>query len=222
MQSQQPDGSPHAKLPPPAPRARGGAARAWLWRQMRLWHWVSSAVSLTGMMLFAFTGITLNHAGEVVSEPRVEVVEAVMPAEVLAQLRSGTAEGQRRAARWFQRRLGFAWERAQIERQGAEWLASLPQPGGDAWLTVDAGTGQVHLEKTHRGWIAYLNDLHKGRHTGRAWRVFLDIFSLSCFVFCLTGAGLLALHAPRRRVTWLVVAAGVLAPVLLAVWRLHD
>ncbi|MCS6954491.1 MAG: PepSY-associated TM helix domain-containing protein [Bryobacteraceae bacterium] len=210
---------------PSTPRAGGPARgpffRALLWRQMRIWHWVSSALCLAGMLLFAFTGITLNHAGQIPSKPRVEVVDTVLPAAVLQQLRSGKPEELRRAAAWFRQRLGFAWDRAQIERHDGEWMASLPRPGGDAWLTVDLGTGLVHMEKSDRGWIAYLNDLHKGRHTGRAWSLFLDIFSVSCFIFCLTGLGLLFLHAPRRPATWPAVAAGLLIPALLAAWFIH-
>jgi hypothetical protein len=188
---------------------------------MRIWHWVSSALSLAGMLFFSFTGMTLNHAGQIAAKPTVEVRETVVPPEILERLRSGRPSEMQRAGAWFRRRLGFALERAEIERQGAELAANLAQPGGDAWLTVDLGSGAVHMEKTRRGWIAYLNDLHKGRHTGPVWSLFLDFFSLSCFVFCLTGLGLLVLHAPRRPATWPALAAGLLIPALLAVWFIH-
>ncbi len=56
--------------------------RAWLWRQLRLWHWVSSALCLATMLLFAFTGFTLNHAAEIASTPRLEVVDTVLPPEL--------------------------------------------------------------------------------------------------------------------------------------------
>lgn len=32
---------------------------------LRQWHWVSSALCLAGMLLFAVTGITLNHATDI-------------------------------------------------------------------------------------------------------------------------------------------------------------
>ncbi|MBU2328652.1 MAG: PepSY-associated TM helix domain-containing protein, partial [Alphaproteobacteria bacterium] len=34
-------------------------------RQFHTWHWMSSAICLVGMILFAVTGITLNHAGSI-------------------------------------------------------------------------------------------------------------------------------------------------------------
>jgi hypothetical protein len=64
---------------------------------------------------------------------------------------------------------------------------SLPQPGGDAWLTVDRRSGAVFYERTDRGWIAYVNDLHKGRNTGLPWTVFIDAVAVACVISSATG-----------------------------------
>ena len=53
---------------------------------VRQWHWVSSAVCLIGMLLFAITGITLNHAAQIQVTPHVETIEAGVPDELLQQL----------------------------------------------------------------------------------------------------------------------------------------
>ena len=47
-----------------------GSRAFWL-RQMRQWHWISAAVCLIGMLLFAVTGITLNHSGTIEARPVV-------------------------------------------------------------------------------------------------------------------------------------------------------
>ncbi|HBY43025.1 MAG TPA: hypothetical protein DEH03_04960, partial [Brevundimonas sp.] len=49
------------------------------------------------------------------------------------------------------------------ETTAEEIYVALPMPGGDAWLTIDRATGEALHEKTTRGWVAWLNDLHKGR-----------------------------------------------------------
>ncbi|WP_202804680.1 PepSY-associated TM helix domain-containing protein, partial [Novosphingobium sp. B-7] len=46
------------------------ARQFWL-KQLHTWHWISAAVALVGMMLFAITGITLNHAAQINAEPVV-------------------------------------------------------------------------------------------------------------------------------------------------------
>ena len=46
---------------------------------LRQWHWISSALCLIGMLGFAITGITLNHAGVIPAVPQVTSVETTVP-----------------------------------------------------------------------------------------------------------------------------------------------
>ncbi len=78
----------------------------------------------------------------------------------------------------------------------------------------------VH-EGTTRGFISYLNDLHKGRHTGAVWTWFIDVFAVACLLSAVTGLFTLQHHASRRPATWPVVAAGIVLPILLALLTIH-
>ena len=98
---------------------------------------------------------------------------------------------------------------------------ALPRPGGDAWARVDLEAGEAEFELTDRGWISYLNDLHKGRNTGKAWSWFIDIFAAACLVFCLTGFFILKMHATKRPFTWPMVGMGLVIPVVLALLFIH-
>ena len=42
-----------------------GIRRAVWLRQLHQWHWISSALCLMAMLLFAVTGFTLNHASQI-------------------------------------------------------------------------------------------------------------------------------------------------------------
>ena len=96
-----------------------------------------------------------------------------------------------------------------------------PRPGGDAWVAIDRASGAVTAEVTDRGWISYLNDLHKGRNSGAAWSLFIDVFAGACLIFALTGLLLLQLHAAKRRSTWPLVASGLVIPAALAIIFIH-
>ena len=61
----------------------------WL-RTLHQWHWISSAVCLIGMLLFAITGITLNHASRIEANPQVTNHTAQLPAPLLATLVDGS------------------------------------------------------------------------------------------------------------------------------------
>ena len=97
----------------------------------------------------------------------------------------------------------------------------MPRPGGDAWLRIDRESGAVEFEHTDRGWVSYLNDLYKGRHTGVAWSWFIDVFAAACLLFSITGLFILKLHAANRPTTWPLVALGLVIPVLLALLFIH-
>ena len=123
-----------------------------------------------------------------------------------------------------------AWVAAEFEttppEEPAEWseaeiYLSLPRPGGDGWVAIDRKTGLAKFEKTDRGWISYLNDLHKGRHTGQAWVVFIDVLAAACLVFTVTGLLILQIHAAKRPTTWPVVGLGLLIPVFLMLLFVH-
>ena len=196
----------------------------WL-RTLHQWHWISAAVCLVGMLLFAITGITLNHAAKIEGAPRVDNRTATLPAPLLqalpAERDAGEAPLPREVAHWLSATLD-----ARIGRRPAEWsedeiYLSMPGPGHDAWLSLDRATGVVEYERTDRGAISYLNDLHKGRNAGPAWGWFIDIFALACVVFTVTGLLLLQMHARQRRTTWAWVGLGLVVPVLLALLFVH-
>lgn len=204
---------------------RKAQRRAGFLRQVLSWHWISAAICLIGMLLFAITGITLNHAGSIPATPRVSEQTAELPADLLALAQGAEAQEAPLpdpVRAWIGEELKVRLPAdAALEWSPGEAYLALPRPGGDAWLSLDTEVGEVIYERTDRGVVAYLNDLHKGRNTGVAWMWFLDIFALGCVVFCITGLILLQLHSHARRSTWPLVGAGLIIPLLLALLFIH-
>jgi hypothetical protein len=210
----------------PAPPAKTKRSRKSFWlKQLHTWHWMSSAVSLIGLLLFAITGFTLNHASEIEATPTSIERAAQLPSPLLAQV---AADDKPDAKKPLPPAVAsFIEGKLPLEAGGtAEWSAdeiylALPRPGGDGWISVDRHSGAVTSEISTRGWIAYLNDLHKGRNAGPVWKWFLDIFVLACIMFALTGLVLLQLHSRHRRSTWPLVGLGLLIPAALAIFFIH-
>ena len=199
--------------------------RAFWLRHLHQWHWVSASICLISMLLFAITGITLNHAAQIPAKPTVTTLQANLPAPLLNRLKNETEDGKAPLPS-----VVSDWINAQMELDTAgrigEWspdeeYVSLPRPGGAAWLSIARDNGEVHYERTDRGAISFLNDLHKGRNAGPLWGWFIDVFAVACVLFAGTGLFLLKMHSSRRPGTWPYVALGLVVPVVVVTLFVH-
>jgi hypothetical protein len=207
--------------------------RAYWLKTLHQWHWISSALSLLGLLLFTVTGFTLNHATQIESKPQVSTRTAQLPPSLLTLVAMPeTATGKKESklppaalpaalATWIASEVKLEVGDRQAEWSPEEIYLPLPRPGGDAWLRIARDSGELEYERTDRGWVSYLNDLHKGRNTGVAWSWFIDLFALACLVFSITGLFILKMHATNRPTTWPIVALGLVLPLLLAILFIH-
>lgn len=208
-----------------SPANNGQQRRSYWLKTLHQWHWISSAVCLIGILLFALTGITLNHSSQIEGKPQVTTKTAQLPGSVLAQM--SVPDGSDKSPLPGVVREAIAEQiDVRVGSRVAEWsesevYVSMPRAGGDAWLTIDRASGDIEYERTDRGWISYLNDLHKGRNTGTAWSWFIDIFAVACVVFAVTGFFLLQLHARQRPMTWPLVGLGFVVMLLVAILFIH-
>jgi hypothetical protein len=209
----------------PAPKATSSRRSYWI-RQNILWHWVSSGICLGGMLLFTVTGITLNHASSISATPVVTQTLTPVPLALQAQYAGIKAEGKQpvptELASWLANEFRVSPPESPAEWSEAEVYISLPRPGGDGWVSIDRVTGIAKYERTDRGWIAYVNDLHKGRHTGPVWAYFIDVIAVAFLIFTFTGFILLQTHAPKRPSTWPLVAFGLIVPIALMLLFVHK
>ena len=198
----------------------------WL-KTLLQWHWISSALCLVGMLLFSVTGFTLNHAGDIEARPQINLQKAELPAELIQLLEkveapaSGQVQIPAPVTSWLSDTLGVRAAERTAEWSEDEIYLSLPRPGGDAWLRIDRLSAEIEYEQTDRGWIAYFNDLHKGRHTGTAWSWFIDLFAFASLIFCITGLLILKVHAANRPMVWPITGLGLVLPLVLALLFIH-
>lgn len=194
------------------------------WRtQFRQWHWISSAVCLTGLLLFAATGFTLNHAASFEAKPKTTRIEKALPADALNALEKAQDKAPLPVAvvQAVQKETGVDISAKAADVSEDEAFIDLATPGIDASVTIDRASGDLTYERTTRGVIAILNDLHKGRHAGPVWSLFVDVVAFACVLFAITGFGLLWFYEKNRRITWPLILAGVALPVVLYLLFVH-
>jgi uncharacterized protein len=199
-------------------------ARMQLYRTMHLWHWISAAVCFAALTLFTITGITLNHASAISANPVVTSGNAQLPGVLHAQLKMQADAVEQNAASfidWAEGAFDLSLGGATAEWSAEELYLSAPGPGRDAWVSIDIATGAAKYEATDRGWVAYFNDLHKGRNAGIVWTVFIDVVAAAVLFFSLTGLLLLWIQARQRASTWPLVGGGVAIMAALMIFFAH-
>jgi hypothetical protein len=198
--------------------------RMQVYRTAHQWHWISAALCLAALLLFSVTGVTLNHAGSIGAKPEVLKRNAQLPENLRAALAATDAPRVGVPAPvgdWIEDEFDISVSGANAEWSDEELYVSAPGPGRDAWVSIDRASGAAKFESTDRGWLAYLNDLHKGRNTGIVWTIFIDVVAVACVFFSITGLVLLVLQARQRTATWPLVTSGIGILVALMIFFAH-
>jgi hypothetical protein len=173
---------------------------------------------LAAVLFFSVTGLTLNHpdwflAGAQTTtqdEGRMnpEWLKAVEPDGPVREL--AIVEHLRSAHR-------VQGAVADLRADGPECSVTFRGPGYAADAFIDRETGRYQLSQTRHGWVAIINDLHKGRDTGAPWSVLIDVSAVLMALIALTGLTLLFYLKLRRGPGMVVVLLGTVI-VLLVYW----
>jgi uncharacterized protein len=194
------------------PAIRVAALIRWL-------HIYLSMFGLAAVLFFSVTGITLNHPDWFFGEAE----------------RSVDAEG-RMELKWFSRAASSPDRPSEVDRlevvehlrkthgvRGAltefradegECVVTFKGPGYSADAFIDRGSGRYRLTQSSHGIVAVMNDLHKGRDTGMAWSIVIDLSAILMTAISITGLALVFYLKLRRKAALVVTAIGAIAVVL--------
>lgn len=172
----------------------------------RTLHVYLTMFGLLVLLLFGVTGFTANHEEWFgATRPRVTDTEGTTPRELLAK---GDALRIVEHARATWRVSG-----AMTDYDASDDRVSIAfKEPGQLWeVEIEKSTGRTKLHHETYNLVAFLNNLHRGRYAGPAWRWVIDVSALLVVLACATGI-VLWLALPRRRVLgFIALAVGVLA-----------
>ena len=220
----------HSSHPAEHPSTHG---RSWQRRLnirfAKLFRWLHIYLSMFGLavvLFFSVTGITLNHPdwffgdserqvqaeGQMdlrwlhVNSPAAGSDDEPDPSRQVAKLE--VVEHLRRAH-------GVRGALADFRTDENECTVTFKGPGYAADAFIDRGTGHYNLTQTAHGFIAVINDLHKGRDTGAVWSAVIDLSAALMTIVSLSGLVLLFYLKLRRKPGLVVGLLGAI--VILAI-----
>lgn len=190
-------------------RRRIAKASRWL-------HIYGSMSSLALVLFFAITGLTLNHqewfANQQVTAERHGTMNA-------AWLRTADGVDKLQVVEYLRSNGGLRGAVSDFRIDAAECEVVFKGPGYSASAIVQRGTGRFDITESRMGLAAVINDLHKGRDTGRAWSAAIDLSAALLVFISLTGLILLYFVHKYRLAGVILFGAGALAVYLVyAVW----
>ncbi len=200
-------------------------------RFAKLVRWLHIYVSMFGLaavLFFSATGVTLYHPdwffGEtnrsVRSEGKVdprwlhlEVPEVSSDAEDPADLSRQVSKLD--VVEFLRRSEGIRGALVDFKVDDSECAVTFKGPGYSADAFIDRETGRFTLTQSLHGVIAVLNDLHKGRDTGLAWSILIDVSAIVLTLISLSGLILLFYLKLRRSPGLIVVIVGAVVVAAL-------
>lgn len=167
-------------------------------------HVYLSMASFAVILFFAVTGLTLNHPDWFAGRDRVTHYTGTVPAPLLHPANAappdklGIVELLRSAHKITGSISDFRADDGQI-------AVSFKGPGYTADAFIDPSTGAYDLDETRSGFLAVINDLHRGQNTGKVWSAVIDVSAIFLTLVSLTGL-ILIWFIHKRRTAGLTLA----------------
>jgi hypothetical protein len=168
-------------------------------------HVYLSMVSFAIVLFFAATGLTLNHPDWFSEHEKVTRYEGTMPVELLGKA-DGTEPDKLRIVERLRTAHGIHGAVKDVQTDDSQVTVSFEGPGYTADGFVDRSSGHYQLVETRSGFIAVMNDLHKGTSTGKVWPRVIDAAAILLILISLSGL-VLIWFVYKRRTSGLVLAA---------------
>lgn len=204
-------------MSPPHPKT----TRSWKQRlagPLRWLHVYSSMFGLVAILFFSVTGFSLNNPELVFADARSERTDKGRLEA--GWVRPGTEDVARlEIVEYLRKEHGVRYALEEFRIEETECSLAFRGPAYAADVTLNRESGEYELTQVSEGFLALVNDLHRGRHTGPVWPWVIDITAVTLATVSVTGLGLL-LYIKRRRNTGLMLSMASLVGGLFIVWLL--
>jgi hypothetical protein len=175
-------------------------------------------VSFAILFFFAVTGLTLNHQQWFARQQKTFQYKGAMDRKWLRSASAGGVE-KLEVVEYLRARHKISGAMAEFRVDDGQASVSFKGPGYTADVFVDRDSGAYDVTETKMGLAAILNDLHKGRDSGRAWNWLIDASAV--FMTLVSASGIvLLLFLQKRRYSGLLagVVGAALCLVVYVVW----
>jgi hypothetical protein len=168
-------------------------------------HIYLSMVSFAIVLFFAVTGLTLNHSEAFGAKEKTSRITGQMPHDWLKP--ANNAEPAKLDIVEYLRSTNKLHGAVSDFRVDDDQITvSFKAPGYMADAAIDRTTNRYDVIEVRNGFVAVINDLHKGRDAGKVWSLLIDGSAILLTLVSLSGL-LLLFFVYKRRTSGLILAA---------------
>ena len=179
-------------------------------------HIYLSMVSFAILFFFAVTGLTVNHIDWFTHQQKTFQYKGTIERGWLRPP-DGKDVSKLEIVEQLRKAHSIKAALSDFRVDDAQCAVSFKGPGYTADTFIDRDAGTYEVTETRMGWGAIINDLHKGRDSGKVWSIIIDVSAILMVLVSLSGI-VLILFLQKRLVSGLITAAAGAILSYLAYW----
>ncbi|MBS1816035.1 MAG: PepSY-associated TM helix domain-containing protein [Acidobacteria bacterium] len=172
-------------------------------------HIYLSMATFALVLFFSVTGLTLNHVEWFDGAQKTIELSGSMPVTLLQK------PDELRVVEFIRNVHHIRGAVGDTRTDDQQYEVTFKGPGYSADAAIDRATGTYQIIETRNGFWAVMNDLHKGRDTGKAWGWVIDASAVLLVLVSLTGLALIFFLYKKRTAGIIVAAIGTVIFVTL-------
>ena len=173
--------------------------------------------SFAVLLFFAVTGLTLNHPDWFAAQQSTQEVKGTVNKAWIAV--TDTAKIPKlEIVEFFRNKYSVKGSVSEFRIDDREYSVSFKGPGYSADVFIEREDASFTLTVIRSGFVAVMNDLHKGRDSGTKWAWLIDVSAVLMVVVSLSGIVLICFLKKKRFTGLLTVVIG--AALCYLIYRL--
>jgi len=172
-------------------------------------HVYLSMISFVIVLFFAVTGLTLNHAEWFDGKEQVKKFTGKVRLKWV-KVKDTAAIAKLEIVQLLKHNHHIKGEVSDFIIDDNQCSVSFKGPGYSADAFIDRNNGEYKLTETSMGLVAVINDLHKGRDTGKKWSYLIDVAAIFMSLLSLTGIVMICFMKKKRLNGFILLIAGTL------------
>lgn len=181
-------------------------------------HIYLSMFSFVILFFFAITGITLNHTDWFTDAQTTTTLKDSLN-KAWVNVEDTTRIDKLQIVEWLRNKHHTTGALSEFTTDEYQCTVAFSGPGYSADIFIDRETGHYDLTIMRAGLFGILNDLHKGRDSGKAWAWVIDISAVLMILVSLTGLIMLFFLKKKRVAGVLVIiVGGIVAYLAYKIW----